>query len=130
MIVAVPLACAPCSDFSRPGGTGVAYNGVMDDAILRPTDHGLYCETGDFFVDPWRPVDRAIVTHAHADHACRGCGRYLTARDGENVLRARMNADAVIESAGYGETVHVNGVTVSLHPAGHILGSSQVRVEH
>ena len=63
----------------------------MDDAILRPTESGLYCEAGGFFVDPWRPVDRAVVTHAHADHACRGCGRYLTSRDGEAVLRARMD---------------------------------------
>ena len=97
--------------------------------LLRPTDVGLYCPAGDFFVDPWRPVDRAVVTHAHADHACRGCGRYLTSRAGENVLRARSDKDALIETAEYGETVFLNGVNVSLHPAGHILGSSQVRIE-
>ena len=98
--------------------------------LLEPTDLGLYCPAGDFYVDPWRPVDRAVVTHAHGDHTCRGCVRYLTSRDGENVLRARIGDEAVIESAGYGATVHVNGVTVSLHPAGHILGSAQVRIEH
>src|SRR5437764_6165370 len=99
-------------------------------SLLEPTDRGLYCRSGDFFIDPWRPVDRAVVTHAHADHACRGCGRYLTSRAGLLVLRARVGDGAVIEAAGYGETVHLNGVRVSLHPAGHILGSSQVRVGH
>ncbi len=97
--------------------------------LLESTEAGLYCREGDFFIDPWRPVDRAVVTHAHADHACRGCGHYLTSRDGANVLRVRMGPDAVIAAAGYGETVTINGVSVSLHPAGHILGSSQVRVE-
>jgi len=98
--------------------------------LLETTDLGLYCRAGDFFIDPWRPVDRAVITHAHADHACRGCGHYLTSRDGVNVLRARMNEGAEIEAAAYGETIERNGVRVSLHPAGHILGSAQVRVEH
>jgi putative mRNA 3-end processing factor len=98
--------------------------------LLEATEDGLYCRAGDFFVDPWRPVERAVVTHAHSDHACYGCGRYLTSRDGANVLRVRMGSDAVIEEAGYGESVYNNGVKVSLHPAGHILGSAQVRIEH
>ncbi len=103
----------------------------MDRApLLDTTDLGLYCEAGDFYVDPWRPVDRAVITHAHGDHICHGCRRYLTSRDGLNVLRARLGAEAVIETAKYGETVRQNGVSVSLHPAGHILGSSQVRIEH
>ena len=97
---------------------------------LRLTERGLYCEPGDFFVDPWRPVDRAVVTHAHADHASRGCGRYLTSRDGERVLRARMDLDATIDTIDYGATLDLGGVRVSLHPAGHILGSAQVRIEH
>ena len=99
--------------------------------LLRPTEHGLYCEAGDFHVDPWRPVPRAVVTHAHADHACWGCGRYLTSSEGERVLRVRMGREAVdrLRSA-YGEAVDIGGVRVSLHPAGHILGSSQVRLEH
>jgi putative mRNA 3-end processing factor len=103
---------------------------VTDEPLLRPTDEGLYCAEGDFFVDPWRPVARAVITHAHADHACWGCGRYLTSQDGRHVLRARVGADAVIDAVGYGEEIQVNAVGVSLHPAGHILGSSQVRVEH
>lgn len=98
--------------------------------LLAPTEDGLYCEAGDFHVDPWRPVDRAVITHAHADHACWGCRRYLTTTDGRHVLRARVGSEAVIESVAYGDSVEVNGVRISLHPAGHILGSAQVRVEH
>src|SRR5579864_7982932 len=103
----------------------------MPDAspLLRLTDDGLYCEEGRFHVDPWRPVERAVITHAHSDHACPGCGTYLTARDGLHVLRARLDEAAVIEPLPYGALVEVNGVRVSLHPAGHILGSAQVRLE-
>lgn len=100
------------------------------DDLLKPTDVGLYCEAGDFYVDPWKPVPRAVVTHAHADHACWGCGRYLCSEEGERVLRVRMGRDAVIDALPYGSPLDVNGVRVSLHPAGHILGSAQVRLEH
>ncbi len=104
----------------------------MDDSdpLLRLTDHGLFCEAGNFRVDPWRPVDRAVITHAHADHACWGCRRYLTSAEGQHVLRVRMGREAVIDTSKFGEAVDLGGVRVSLHPAGHILGSSQVRVEH
>ena len=98
--------------------------------LIAVTDAGLYCKAGDFFIDPWRPVDRAVITHAHADHARRGHRRYLTTTSGERVLRTRMDPGAVIDCAPYGETLTINGVSVSLHPAGHILGSAQVRVEH
>ncbi len=98
--------------------------------LLRPTEHGLYCEVGDFHVDPWRPVPRAVVTHAHADHACWGCERYLTSAEGARVLQVRMGRDAVIDALPYGQAVEVGGVGISLHPAGHILGSSQVRLEY
>lgn len=97
--------------------------------LLRATDHGLYCEAGDFHVDPWRPVARAIVTHAHADHARWGCQHYLVAAPGLGVFRERLPG-AHIESLPYGEPTTVNGVRVSFHPAGHLLGSAQVRVEH
>jgi putative mRNA 3-end processing factor len=103
---------------------------LAETSLLTPTDSGLYCQAGDFFVDPWRPVDRAVVTHAHADHACFGCGRYLTSKTGETVLRARIGADADIRLLDHGEQLDLNGVRVSLHPAGHILGSVQVRIEH
>src|SRR5437660_881780 len=98
--------------------------------LLETTDRGLYCPSGGFFVDPWEPVDRAVVTHAHADHACWGCGRYLTTRAGEGVLRVRAGIEAAVDSVPYGGPVLINGVSVSLPPAGHILGSAQVRIEH
>ncbi len=98
--------------------------------LLRLTDRGLYCEAGDFFVDPWGPVDRAIVTHGHGDHLAWGCRAYLTAEPGVPVLRERLDPSARIRGTPYGETVDIDGVRVSLHPAGHILGSAQIRVEH
>ena len=97
--------------------------------VLELNDTGLYCEAGDFYIDPWKPVDRAVVTHAHADHARRGSQRYLTTTPGRHVLQARMGADAVIETWDYGEQQRIGRAKVSLHPAGHILGSAQVRVE-
>jgi putative mRNA 3-end processing factor len=103
---------------------------LNENSLLRVTDVGLFCEQGGFFIDPWRPVDRAIVTHAHADHLCRGCGSYLVARDGLIITRARTDECALIDTLSYGEPFEVNGVRVSLYPAGHILGSAQIRVEH
>lgn len=98
--------------------------------VLTLSDRGLYCPAGDFYVDPWRPVDRAVITHAHADHARSGSQHYLAAEDGRTVLRARLGAQANIETIEYHEPMTFNGVRVSLHPAGHILGSAQVRIEH
>lgn len=94
------------------------------------TDRGLHCAAGDFYVDPWQPVDRALITHAHGDHARWGSKRYLAASEGAMVLRTRLGAQAVIETVAFGESVVINGVKVSFHPAGHILGSAQIRVEH
>ena len=98
-----------------------------DLIVLRP--EGLYCPAGDFHIDPWRPVARAVITHAHADHARRGHGAYLATAVSDGVLRARLGSIA-LQGVAYGEAVHMNGVRVSLHPAGHVLGSAQVRVEH
>jgi putative mRNA 3-end processing factor len=98
--------------------------------LVEVTEAGLYCRQGDCFVDPWRPVPRAIITHAHADHARRGCGRYLCAAPGKLVLRSRMGGQAPIDVVRHGESILINGVRVSLHPAGHVLGSAQVRLEH
>ncbi|MCA3133277.1 MAG: ligase-associated DNA damage response exonuclease [Rhodocyclaceae bacterium] len=97
--------------------------------LVQATPRGLYCPPGDFFIDPWRPVERAVITHAHADHARRGHGRYLAAGVGERVLRARLG-EISLQCVGYGEAVTINGVRVSLHPAGHVLGSAQVRIDH
>jgi putative mRNA 3-end processing factor len=99
-------------------------------SLLTLTGRGLYCEPGDFFVDPWEPVDRAVITHAHGDHASWGSQAYLTSEAGLGVLRARLDPTATIQSVPYGHTVSLNGVTISLHPAGHILGSAQVRIVH
>ena len=98
-----------------------------DLVVLRP--EGLYCPAGDFHIDPWRPVARAVVTHAHADHARRGHGAYLAHADSAGVLRARLG-EIALQPLAYGEAVAINGVRVSLHPAGHVLGSAQVRIEH
>ncbi len=99
----------------------------MDLIVQRP--EGLYCPPGDFYIDPWRPVGRAIITHAHADHARVGHGHYLAAAPAEGVLRTRLG-EINLQLLPYGGRIVQNGVTVSLHPAGHVLGSAQVRLEH
>ena len=98
--------------------------------LLRLTDQGLYCEAGDFHVDAWSAVPRVVVTHAHGDHLAWGCGAYLTSRPGAAVLAARLPHGAAITALDYGAPTSIGGVHVSLHPAGHILGSAQVRIEH
>ncbi len=85
---------------------------------------------GDFYIDPLRPVKRAVITHAHADHARGGSQTYLCAREGLTLLQARIGAAAQIEPLPYGEAVNLNGLTLSLHPAGHIRGAAQIRIEH
>jgi putative mRNA 3-end processing factor len=102
----------------------------MSKPLVRLTERGIYCSEGDFFVDPWQPVERAVISHAHSDHAIAGCGRYLTSREGETVLRVRLGDDAAILGLEYGKAIDLGGARVSLHPAGHILGSSQIRLEH
>jgi len=98
--------------------------------LLTSTERGLYCAAGDFYIDPWLPVDRAVITHAHGDHARWGSRSYVGSREGERVMRTRLGAEVAIRSVEYGESFSIDGVTLSLHPAGHILGSAQVRVEH
>ena len=99
---------------------------MSDMVVVRK--EGLYCVPGQFYIDPWRPVERAIITHAHADHARVGHGHYLSAASGVKVLQSRLGA-VNIQGLAYGERINQNGVTVSLHPAGHVLGSAQVRME-
>jgi putative mRNA 3-end processing factor len=91
---------------------------------------GLYCVPGQFYIDPWRPVDRAVITHAHGDHARRGHKHYLASSQSVGILKSRLGQDIHIDALEYGGRIVHNGVTVSLHPAGHVLGSSQVRMEH
>ncbi|MFJ9991136.1 ligase-associated DNA damage response exonuclease [Pseudomonas putida] len=100
----------------------------MDLVIARP--EGLYCPPGDFYIDPWRPVDRAVITHGHGDHARTGNGHYLCAEPGAGILRSRLGQDIALQTLPYGERLQHHGITLSFHPAGHVLGSAQVRLEH
>lgn len=97
--------------------------------MIEATPQGLYCPAGDFHIDPWRKVDRAVITHAHSDHARSGMGAYLTSPSGVGVLRERVGAQAVIEALPWEKPVTIGHARVSLHPAGHVLGSAQVQVE-
>lgn len=100
----------------------------MTDPVLKSTDRGLYCAAGDFFIDPWRPVPRALITHGHADHARPGHGNYLATDTALPVIRHRLG-EISADSIAFGETRRIGGATVSFHPAGHVPGSAQVRVE-
>ncbi|MBC7597677.1 MAG: ligase-associated DNA damage response exonuclease [Polaromonas sp.] len=101
----------------------------MQDLIVQRPE-GLYCPPGDFYIDPWRPVDRAVITHAHADHARSGHNHYLAAAPAEGVLRSRLGQGINLQTLAYGQQITHHGVTLSLHPAGHVLGSAQVRLEY
>ncbi len=102
---------------------------MSNKPLLYVAPQGLYCEAGDFFIDPWRSVSRAVITHAHADHARYGSEHYLAAQPGAGVLRSRLGHIS-LQAHEYGDTVDINGVKLSFHPAGHVLGSSQIRVEY
>jgi putative mRNA 3-end processing factor len=99
----------------------------MDLVVLRP--EGLYCPPGRFYIDPWQPVEQAVVTHAHSDHARIGHARYLAAAPAATVLKLRLG-EIALETLAYGETRRIGDVDVSFHPAGHVLGSAQVRIAH
>lgn len=99
-------------------------------SLLQPAERGLYCAAGDFYIDPAQPVPYAVITHAHSDHARAGSDYYLTSAPGKPVLQERLGPAARIEALPYGKSTTRRGVTISLHPAGHILGSAQVRVEY
>jgi len=101
--------------------------------LIEFTDKGLYCARGSFYIDPWRPVDKAVITHAHSDHARAGNGAYLCHRLCKPILDLRLSSNGVppvVQTLEWGEAVSLDGVRVSLHPAGHVIGSSQVRVEY
>jgi putative mRNA 3-end processing factor len=97
--------------------------------LIQFTNKGLYCAAGNFYIDPWQPVEKAIITHAHSDHARVGSQYYLCHHLTKPLLQLRLGEN-VYESIGWNEPIYMNGVKVSLHPAGHIIGSSQVRVEY
>lgn len=91
---------------------------------------GIYCAQADIYIDPWKPVKKAIITHAHSDHARHGMGSYIAHTDAVPVMKYRLGADILAQSLKYGEAITINGVHISLHPAGHIWGSAQVRLEY
>lgn len=97
--------------------------------LLSLTSKGLYCALGDFYIDPWEKVQTAVITHGHGDHAHWGMGHYIAVKESEHILRKRIG-DAKITTYRYGEVFHMGDVDVSFHPAGHILGSSQVRIQY
>ncbi|OQP51314.1 DNA ligase-associated DEXH box helicase [Niastella yeongjuensis] len=98
-------------------------------ALISFTDKGMYCEAGQFYIDPWQPVNKAVITHAHSDHARPGSQSYLCHRDTLPLLKLRLGPYNY-QTVEWNEPVYLNEVKVSLHPAGHIIGSSQIRVEH
>lgn len=97
--------------------------------LLEFTNKGIYCAQADVYIDPWKKVKRALITHGHADHSRWGHSHYLCTKTAMPVIRHRLGP-INIESVEYGETRTVNGVKFSFHPAGHILGSAQIRVEY
>ena len=97
--------------------------------LLTFTDHGIYCPTGDFHIDPARPVPRALLTHGHSDHARPGMGSYLCTDIAAPVIRHRLG-QVRLDTIRYGETRQIGGASVSFHPAGHVPGSAQIRIEH
>ncbi|PZX54048.1 ligase-associated DNA damage response exonuclease [Algoriphagus chordae] len=98
--------------------------------MLTFTDKGIYCKQADVYIDPWKPVKFAIITHGHSDHARSGMKHYLCHKETEPILRLRLGKDISTQSLEYNQTLNKNGVTISLHPAGHILGSAQIRLEY
>ena len=96
--------------------------------VLRFTESGIYCPAGDFYIDPWRKVDRALITHGHADHARWGMRRYMATEAAAPVMRHRLG-DISLQTTGFGEVHSIGDASVSFHPAGHVPGSAQIRVE-
>lgn len=96
--------------------------------LLEFTDKGIYCSKGKFYIDPWQPVDDAVITHAHSDHAYSGHKHYLAHHLSREVLLYRLG-EINLQTIEYGETVYKNGVQITMYPAGHVIGSAQIRVE-
>lgn len=98
--------------------------------MLSFTKKGIYCEQAAVYLDPWFPVERALISHGHSDHARYGMKHYLTQNDNVSVIKHRLGSDISVQGLAYGEPIHINGVTFSFHPAGHLWGSSQIRVAY
>ena len=98
--------------------------------LLTFTKQGIYCEQADLYIDPWRKVKSALITHAHSDHARPGCSKYMSTHLTKPILKHRLGKKYTIDSVEYGETRSINGVKISFHPAGHVIGSAQIRLEY
>lgn len=98
--------------------------------MLQLKPEGLYCKQGDFYIDPWRKVSRAIITHAHADHARSGMGHYLAQAQNESILKLRLGKNILFQGLPFRESITINGIKISFHPAGHIPASAQIRLEY
>ncbi|PST83830.1 DNA ligase-associated DEXH box helicase [Pedobacter yulinensis] len=98
--------------------------------LISFTNKGIYCKQGDFYIDPWRPVDYAVTTHGHSDHVKAGNAHYLCHTLTKPILHRRIGEDLKIETLDYGQSITRNGVRISFHPAGHIIGSAQIRLEY
>ncbi len=98
-------------------------------SLLKISDRGIYCEQADVYIDPWKPVERALITHAHADHSRKGHQKYMSHHDSVPIIKHRLGG-VEIQGVEYGEQTKINGVTFSFHPAGHIIGSAQIRAEY
>lgn len=98
--------------------------------MLKFDSKGIYCEQAGIYIDPWLPVDKALITHAHSDHARPGSKSYICHHDSVALLKLRLGADINVSGVAYYESFYVNGVTISFHPAGHIIGSAQIRLEY
>ena len=101
----------------------------MNTPLLAFNDKGIYCAAADVYLDPWKPVSKAIISHGHADHSRWGHQQYITQEDNVPIMKHRLG-DISVTGKKYGETFTINNVQFSFHPAGHILGSSQIRVAH
>lgn len=99
-------------------------------AFLTFTERGIYCPQADVYIDPWRPVDRALVTDSHSDHVRWGMQPYLAHHKTVPIMQHRLDAAISVEGRAFGERFHINGVEISLHPAGHIVGSALVRLSY
>jgi len=99
-------------------------------SLLTFTNKGIYCSQADVYIDPWRKVPKALITHGHSDHARSGHKSYLCTHDTLPVLKLRLGRNLPASGIGYGERVTINGVSFSFHPAGHVIGSAQIRAEY
>ena len=98
--------------------------------LLKLSPNGLYCPLGDFYIDPWKPVKTAVITHGHGDHAHWGMDQYISVKECEPILKKRIGPELKLTTYDYGEHFDLGKVKVSFHPAGHILGSAQVRIQY